>query len=159
MQVYHSRPWKRYQQFTMKSYSGWVGLLNHKLCIEEVITAWVIKTQSIRCYSIFDRELVSGSYKRLLFLRSCQLLFRRNFIFPVFFWKSSFVQNFQFSPYHYHSLPLSFITLHYHPSLPFITLNYPALPSITLHYPALSTLSQLLFSSLSTPFQLPLNFP
>ena len=76
------------------------------------------------------------------FLRSSQLLFRCNFVhfrcnfvFPVFFWKSSFVQNFQFSPYHYHSLPLPFITLHY-PSLPFITLHYPALPCITLHHPA-----------------------
>ena len=92
--------------------------------------------------AIFDRELVSGSYKRLFFLRSCQLLFRRNFIFPVSFWKSSFVQNFQFC--HYPSLP--FITLHYpslpcitlhYPTLPFITLHYPALPFITLHYPAL----------------------
>ena len=105
------------------------------------------------------------------FLRSCQLLFRRNFvhfrrnfIFPVFFWKSSFVQNFlslpftaitihyQSSPYitlHYPELPcitlhysaLSCITLHYHtlhyPALPCITLHYPALLCITLHYPSL----------------------
>ena len=62
--------------------------------------------------------------------------FSSHFHFPVIFWKSSFVQNFQFSPYHYHSLPLSFITLLY-PSLPCITLHYPALPCITLHYPAL----------------------
>ena len=77
------------------------------------------------------------------FLRSCQLLFCRNFahfrhifIFPVFFWKSNFVQNFQFSPYHYHSLPLPFITIH-HPTLPCITLHYPELPWITLHYSTL----------------------
>ena len=81
--------------------------------------------------AIFDCKLVSGSYKRLFFKilptsfssQFCSFLLQ--FRFSIFFWKSSFVQNFQFSPYHY-------------PLLHFITLHYPALPFITLHYPCIT---------------------
>ena len=91
---------------------------NNRLgCIKQrhlrcVIPQWDFKSNDV----IFDRELVSGSYKRF-FLRSCQLLFVT----------ISFFQFFSVLPC---------IALHY-PALPCITLHYPALACFTLHYHAL----------------------
>ena len=111
----------------------------------------------IFCFTtIFDRELVTRSYKRLFFFKILptsfssqfhfssfflEVHFRHIFIFPVFLWNSNFLKitihpliplPFITITLHYHLLPLPFITItlitiHYHyPPLPFIT--------ITLHY-------------------------
>ena len=95
--------------------------------------------------TLFDRELVSGSYKWLFFfLRSSQLLFCRNFdhfrhkfVFLVFSGSpvsSKIFNSLLTITLHYLLLPLlPFISLHYL-LLPFISLHYPLLPFITLHY-------------------------
>ena len=95
---------------------------NNRLgCIKQrhlrcVIPQWDFKSNDV----IFDRELVSGSYKRFFF-KILPTSFCHNFIFPVFFCIAL------------HCPALPCITMHY-PALPCISMLYPALPCITLHY-------------------------